>query len=290
MALLLTLAVTGVGLAQTPLPQPMGHVNDFAEVIPADVEAGLEDSLRQFEVDTSVELAVVTIPSLDGAPIEDYAVRLFQQWGIGKKDVDNGVLMVLAVQDRDVRIEVGYGMETYLTDGQVGRILDTQVLPELGQNNYALGILKGMKAVAETIKTSDYQPGAVRPRPPLGAVAPFLVAALFGIVYLASFLARSKSFWLGGVLGAVGGAVLGWVWGGLWPIIALPIGLGILGLLLDALLSSAYTHQKTSGRPTRWASTLGGFSGAGRGGWSGGKSFGGFGGGRSGGGGASRRF
>jgi uncharacterized protein len=252
-----------------------------------------------------VELVVVTVPSLGGASIEDYAVRLFSQWGIGKKDVDNGVLLVLAVADRDVRIEVGYGMEPYLTDGQAGRILDTQVVPELRQNNYAQGISKGMQAVAETIKSSDYQSGAVRARPAApvsqasdnGApvVLPFgFFALMIVFIYAFAFMMRSKSFWFGGVWGVVAGVLGGWIWiaatGGLWPIIALPIGLGILGLVLDALLSSAYAHQKALGKPTSWGSSMGGFSGAGHGGWHGSKSFGGFGGGRSGGGGASRRF
>ncbi|HLF04923.1 MAG TPA: TPM domain-containing protein [Dehalococcoidia bacterium] len=307
--LLLALVWTSAALAQGSLPQPEGYVNDFAQVIPDDVEAGLEDSLRRFEEETTVELAVVTVPDLGGASIEDYSVRLFSQWGIGKQGEDNGVLLVLAVADREVRIEVGYGMEPYLTDGQTGRILDTQVLPELRQDNYAQGISKGAQAVAETIKSSGYQPGAVRARPSTNEGLVFLfgvgiMALIVSSLYVVAFIERSKSFWFGGVWGVLAGAMAGGMWmaagGPVWPLIGLPISLGVLGLILDALLSSAYVHRKASGKPTGWRRSAGGFSGAGHGGWHGGKSvggfgggrsgFGGFGGGRSGGGGASRRF
>ncbi len=301
-ATLITLFPASVALADQPPPKPVGYVNDFANVISSDVEAPLEDALRLFEEETTVELVVVTVTDLGGTTVEDYAVRLFGDWGIGKKGVDNGVLLILSVSERRVRIEVGYGMEPYLTDGQVGRILDNDVLPDLRQDNYALGLLKGARKIAETIKNSDYQPGSVRAKP-LVQTIPFPVQGdartwvLLGLaaasLYVVSFMARTKSFWFGGLWGAGAGGLLGWIWGETWTLIALPIGLGVLGLMLDAMLSSAYIHQKKSGKPTPWHQSWGGFSGTGRGGWSGGKGmggFGGFGGGRSGGGGGSRGF
>jgi uncharacterized protein len=109
-------------------------------------------------------------------------------------------------------------------------------------------------------------------------------------MYVGSYMARTKSYWLGGLLGAAAGAALGWFLGGLVALFIVALGLGLLGLLLDALLSSAYVYQQRSGKGGAWRRTMGGFSGAGRGGWHGSKGFGGFGGGRSGGGGASRRF
>ncbi|MBM3942389.1 MAG: hypothetical protein FJ316_05605 [SAR202 cluster bacterium] len=302
--LLLALVLASAALAQAPLPQPVGHVNDFAEVISSDVEKPLEDALRLFQEETTVELVVVTVPDLGGDTVEQYAVRLFNEWGIGKKDVDNGVLLLLGVQERSIKIEVGYGMEPYLTDGQVGRILDNDVLPDFREGNYSLGITKGMQAMAETIANSDYQPGEVRSRPAERTLPPVNIGvdrlwvlgplAMFTI-YLISFMARTRSFWFGGVWGAIVGGVLGWLLGGVLAIVGLAVLAGILGLMLDAALSSAYVHQKSSGRPTGWRRSMDGFSGAGRGGWTGSKgigggSFKGFGGGRSGGGGASRRF
>jgi len=302
-ASLATFLPTSLALADQLPPKPVGYVNDFADVITSDIEAPFEDALRLFEEETTVELVVVTVPDLGGAPIEDYAVRLFSDWGIGKKGVDNGVLLILTVDERRVRIEVGYGMEPYLTDGQAGRILDNDVLPDLKQGNYALGLLKGAQKIAETIKGSDYQPGSVRSKP-VAQTMPFPVhgdartwvflALAAASLYAVSFMARSRSFWFGGLWGAGAGGLLGWMLGITWMLIALPIGLGILGLLMDAMLSSAYQYQKKSGKSTLWRQSWGGFSGTGRGGWSGGKGFGGgfggFGGGRSGGGGASRGF
>jgi uncharacterized protein len=297
LAILLALAGTGVALAQGTLPQPVGYVNDFANVLPDNVESGLENSLRQFEEETTVELAVVTVPNLGGDTVEGYAVRLFNQWGIGKQDGDNGVLMLLAVEDRQVRIEVGYGMEPYLTDGQTGRILDTQVVPELRQNNYAQGILKGAQAVANTIKASDYRPGTVRSREspwPFGAVSPLLVLALFGVVvYVAAFLARPKSYWLGGVLGSAMGAALGWFLGGVNVLILLSIGLGVLGLLLFAALSAIKDTGITWGGGSSYdnsSASSGSDSGSSDRSSSHDSDRGGFGGGSSGGGGASRSF
>ncbi len=146
-------------------PKPVGFVNDFAGVIPDDTESQLETALQQFEQEQTVEVTVVTVPSLEGDSIEGYAVRLFKEWGIGKKGVDNGVLLLVAVGERDVRIEVGYGMEPYITDGQAGRILDERVIPDLRLDNYAMGILRGIQGIEQAIYASDYVPGQGAPPP-----------------------------------------------------------------------------------------------------------------------------
>ncbi len=293
LACLLALFSLAAAFAQE-LPRPVGYVNDFAGIIPDDTEAELEAILRQFEQETTVEIAVVTVTSLEGDPIEGYAVRLFQQWGIGKKGVDNGVLLLVAEAERDVRIEVGYGIEPYITDGQAGRILDNEVLPDLRQDNYAMGILKGVRAIGQAIQASDYVPGAARPRPSNPVSQAFqgkiwILLAIGGAsMYLFSFFARSKAIWPGGIWGAIVGGFIGWVIGGTVAIVGGILGAWAMGFALDALLSSAYRYQTSSGKSTSWGSSWGGFSGAGRG-WGGGGS-GGFGGGRSGGGGASRGF
>lgn len=292
----LAMLAFAVVAADPQIPKPTGYVNDFAGVFTDDVRVPLEDALRLFEQETTVELAVVTVPDLGGTSIEDYSERLFREWGIGKKGVNNGVLLLLAQSERWVRIEVGYGMEPYVTDGKAGRILDNDVIPDMRDGNYALGLLKGARAVAQTIKDSGYEPGSIRPLPnsdripfPLHGAAKMW--ALLGIgaatVYAVSFMARTRSVWFGGVWGGLVGAFLGWLLGGVWFIVLLVFVMGILGLMLDYLLSNSYRYNRTSGRSTNWFNTWGGFSG----GWhGGGGGFGGFGGGSSGGGGASRGF
>ncbi|MBI2916864.1 MAG: TPM domain-containing protein [Chloroflexi bacterium] len=297
LAAVLGMLVAAGGAFAQGLPEPSGFVNDFADLLAPDVEASLEQALRDLEQETTVELTVVTVSDLGGDSVEGYAVRLFERWGIGKKGTDNGVLLLVARDERRVRIEVGYGLEPYLTDSHAGRILDTEVMPDFRKDDYSLGIIKGARAIAQAINDSTYQPGSVRARPRFEQVTTSLADKLWLLfplgafsVYLLAYMARTKAIWLGGIWGAVVGGTLGWAIGGLLLIVLGVLAAGVLGLFLDAALSSAYRYQATSGRQTSWRHTRGGFSGAGRGGWTGGGGFGGFGGGRSGGGGASRGF
>jgi uncharacterized protein len=278
-------------------PDPVGYVNDFAGVIPEDVEAGLEEALRLTEQETSVQEVVVTVKDLDGSTIEVYAVQLFEAWKIGQRGKDNGVMLIMAVEERRVRIEVGYGLEPYITDGRAGRILDESVIPDLRDGNYALGLTKGAQAIRLALDQTGYTAGEPPPPSPddFRVRVSAWVWAVVGLglvtVYLAGYMARSRGVWLGAVWGGLVGGFTGWVlatWTG--------FGLGALaglftGLLLDAVLSSAYRNRVRTGRSTAWRDTWGGFGGAG---WrgSGGGTSGGFrgGGGRSGGGGASRGF
>src|SRR6478735_10415841 len=91
--------------------QPTGDVNDFAGILSADQKAALEARCPELREKTGAQLAVVTLKSLEGGQIDDFAVKLFKKWGIGDKDKKNGILLLVAIQDRKARIEVGYGLE-----------------------------------------------------------------------------------------------------------------------------------------------------------------------------------
>lgn len=132
------------------IPSPVsGHrVQDFAHVLPPRVAAELETLSRDMDEKTTAELAVVTVDSLEGMTVEDYANKLFNQWGIGKKDVNNGVLLLVAMKERRMRIEVGYGLEPLLTDGLCGEIRDEEIIPYFKRKDYATGIEKGARAIA----------------------------------------------------------------------------------------------------------------------------------------------
>ena len=106
---------------------PEGYVNDYAEVISPSKEQELEDRLSGYESSSGNEIAVVTIDSLEGITVEEYAVELFEKWGIGKAEEDNGVLFLIAIDDREMRIEVGYGLEGDLTDAQTKLILENKI-------------------------------------------------------------------------------------------------------------------------------------------------------------------
>jgi uncharacterized protein len=289
LTLLLVGLLGGIAYAQK-YPSPTGYVNDFAYLLSDSSRAELEARLVKLEKETSAEVSVVTIMSLEGDNIEDYAAGLFQSWGIGKKNKDNGVLFIIALFDRAVRIEVGYGLESVLTDGRAGRILDREVLPNFKNDNYEQGIQAGVAAIESYIRDGT---------PPVFPEDNFLqrflnrsdfvlpIAIGLGIftIYLAGFMARTKSFWLGGVWGFVVGVLVGFIWGKLFAVIALPIALTGLGTLFDWILSRNYRAHKAAGKSTSWGQTWGGFSGTYSGG---GSHFGGFGGGHSGGAGASR--
>jgi uncharacterized protein len=283
---LLGLPVTAVYARDYPSPQ--GYVNDFAGVLAGETVSNVERLLSALEDVTSAEVVVVTLDSLAGASLEEYAAGLFQAWGIGKKEKDNGVLFILAPQDKEVRIEVGYGLEPIITDGRAGRILDNEVLPYLRDGKYDEAVEAGILAIEGYIRDGS-PPSAVEENPVQSLFAgfhlpwPLIIALGFITVYILGFMARTRSIWLGGVWGIILGIILGLGFGKTLFLITLPIGLGISGLFLDWILSSNYRGRSSGGLSTGWFSSRGGFSGPGGG-------FGGFGGGRSGGGGASRRW
>ncbi len=148
LAAALPLAAAAVQLEKL---QPHGHVSDFADVF----EAGSRESLANFLLDvksaTGAEIAVVTLPTLAGEEINDFANRLFVKWGIGRKGKDDGVLLLMALQERRVRIEVGYGLEPILPDARSGRILDETVIPRFKERQYAAGLADGAAAIAAII-------------------------------------------------------------------------------------------------------------------------------------------
>lgn len=124
-------------------PAPIGYVNDFAGVLDRDDGARLNQILSSFEQKTGDEIAVATVKSLDGNTIEDYSVKLYQQWGIGKKGKDNGLLILVAPVEKEVRIEVGYGLEGIINDAMAGRIIREKMIPAFREENYSAGISSG---------------------------------------------------------------------------------------------------------------------------------------------------
>jgi len=149
--LLLLLLLLPVSLSAAEYPSPKGYVNDFANVISPGDEELIAQAAIALEQSGDIELAVVTIDSLNGQPIESYSIGLAEAWGVGKKGSDTGLILLLAVQDRMVRVEVGYGLEGDLSDGLTGSILDTHVLPNFREGNFSSGLLKGSRAIAATL-------------------------------------------------------------------------------------------------------------------------------------------
>ena len=146
---------TAVRVGAGVFPEPVGKVNDFAGLLTADDRTALEAQLADLERATSAEVAVVTVTSTNGRPIEDYAAALFAEWGIGKKDADNGVLVLVASADRAMRIEVGYGLEGILPDGLAGAVIRETFLPNFRKDDYRRGIIDGTARVADIIRRHE---------------------------------------------------------------------------------------------------------------------------------------
>jgi uncharacterized protein len=137
---------------QGNFPKPTGRVNDFAGVLDASVEAEIDQLLANLERKTSSEVAVAVVTSLDGMSVEEYANRMFKAWGVGQAKQDNGVLVLVAPTERDMRIEVGYGLEGVLPDGLAGEIIRDRFTPRFRDNDYSGGIRDGVRRVVEVVE------------------------------------------------------------------------------------------------------------------------------------------
>lgn len=127
------------------------YVNDYANILDSDLEKYIISTNISLEEQTGAQVVVVTINTLEGNSLEEYANELFKEFGIGDKTKNNGVLLLCSVQDRKFRIEVGDGLEGRLTDGKTGRIQDNYIIPYLKENNWNDGIRNGYNAVLEEI-------------------------------------------------------------------------------------------------------------------------------------------
>lgn len=151
------LLLVAISFAQE-FPSPRGYVNDFANVIDSASEVQIESLCAQIENETTVEIAVVTVDTVEPTYIEDYGVKLFEKWKIGKKGEDNGLLILASMKEREIRIEVGYGLEEYITDGEAGEIIDRVIVPRFKEGKYGKGLYDAVVKVREILKNEGYRP------------------------------------------------------------------------------------------------------------------------------------
>ncbi|MFT4203080.1 MAG: TPM domain-containing protein [Chitinophagaceae bacterium] len=142
------LVLNAIGQKLPSKPSPPRLVNDLAHILSTDQQTELEHKLVALDDSTSNQIAVVTINTLDGYPIEDYANKLFRAWGIGNKATNNGVLVLVSVADRQFRIEVGYGLEGAIPDVTVSDIMARVMVPYFKQGDYYTGIDKATDTLA----------------------------------------------------------------------------------------------------------------------------------------------
>lgn len=152
MALLFLLSLTPI-IQASSIPKPVGdiYVQDFAGLLSKEQVAEINQFARNLDDATGAQIAVLTIDTLDGEDIQSFSNRAFREFGLGDAEKDNGVLLVIAIDDRDMRIEVGYGLEGALPDGKVGRILDDFTDPYMKQDMPDQAIMNTMKVLYEEV-------------------------------------------------------------------------------------------------------------------------------------------
>ena len=282
--LLLFLIFTSTPAVSLEVPALQGYVNDYAALITPEAKAKLENDLRAFEQSDSTQVVILTIPSLEGEDLEGFSIRVATTWKIGQQTKDNGVLLLVAKQERKIRIEVGKGLEGVLTDLLSGRIIDLVIKPNFKRGDYSGGLVAGVAAIIDATR-GEFKGDAHGPAAPHKKGAPSFLTLLLFLGILLLFLG-SLSRTLGGITGAAGLPLITHL--GLLPVgLTALIILGLIGFGLGFLLPALFSAGRVSSGGGPWFG--GGFLGSGGGGWSGGSSDGGFsgGGGDFGGGGAS---
>lgn len=185
--------------AQTlEVPFLAGRVNDNAGLLSVSAREALEALLKAHEDSTSNQVVVLTIPSLQGETLEDYSIKVAETWKLGRQDQDNGVLLLIARDDRKVHIEVGDGLEGSLPDITCGRIIRHEIVPRFRNSDYAGGIRAGVEAILGTIAGSYHADAE-------GSDAPDLS---FRIIFFAVFLVVVGTFT---TLGLVSPGAVGWI-------------------------------------------------------------------------------
>ena len=149
---------------QADVPYLTGRVVDNAEILKPDTRKQLAETLRQHEQKTTNQIAVLTVRTLHGESVEEYAVRVFAAWKLGQKGKDNGVLVVVAPQDRRMRIEVGYGLEGTLPDAVAARIIRNVMTPRFKGGDYDGGIAEGVKAIVARLEGQSADDASAPPQ------------------------------------------------------------------------------------------------------------------------------
>jgi len=282
-ALLLTV---GLALAQVAVPKLSARVTDLTGTLTQQQRVALEERIAAFEARKGSQIAVLIVPSTQPETIEQFGIRVAEQWKVGRKGVDDGAILLVALKDRTLRIEVGYGLEGVLPDAVAKRIVEDYVIPRFKAGDFFGGIDAGVSKImsvveGEPLPAPRAAPGAGRPGDSPGL--PELLFIGFMLVFVVGGVVRSMfgrffgSSLIGGIAGFAGWLMLG-------SLIA-ALGVGLVAAVLS-LMGGTGGGRRGGFYPGGWGGGMGGgggWSGGGGGSWGGG-------GGGFGGGGASGRW
>lgn len=274
------LVVWGIALADVAVPALKARVTDLTGTLTAQQTRQLESQLAALEQRKGAQVVVLMLPTTQPEDITDYATRVFDQWKIGRKNVDDGVLVVVAKDDHRAMIETGYGLEGAIPDAAASRIIREYMSPKFRVGDFYGGLNDAVGALTKLIDGEPLPPPLQEPQRDRGGVAhghdwfTGLVVAWIVLVWARGLFARVPRLPRAGLVGGTTG-LLAWLFSGLWP---LGLGLGVLGLLIGFAGGGGGMFARRGGS--------GGWGGFGGGGFGGGGGFSG-GGGSTGGGGAS---
>ena len=198
--LILLILLSASQVFSLDVPQLKDRVNDYAGMLTPDEVADLQEKLELHEKETSNQIVVLTVPSLEGEVLEDFSIRVADEWKIGQKGKDNGVIILIARDEKKIRIEVGRGLEGVLTDLLSGRIIE-EMKPSFSSGNYYDGMNICVENVIKAIKgeyKADGKKGWRSYWPYIFCGALFLIAALAGFAHILA----------GGAIGAIGGPIV----------------------------------------------------------------------------------
>ena len=266
--------------AALDIPPLSGRIVDAAHLLPDDLAASLSAELEAHERRTGNQVAVLTLPSLQGEPLEEFSHRVATTWKLGQKGTDNGVLILVVPGDRKVRIEVGYGLEGTLTDARSSRIIREEMVPKFRAGDYAGGVAAGVKAVLGTIEgtyTAPTRNGRDTRSTAGGRGGIFFLAVAAGLLTAAILWSQ------GTAKGSLSGSIMAFLLAhstGL--LLAIAAALIVMIFLLLLMMASGGGRRPAKGSGGWGGGSFGEFSGGGS--WGGGFSGGG---GSFGGGGAS---
>jgi uncharacterized protein len=275
------LAIAGAATGEVAVPTLRTRVTDLTGTLGVDQKNAIEQQLARFEARKGAQIAVLILPTTNPESIEQFAVRVQEEWKLGRRGVDDGVLLVVAKDDRSLRIEVGYGLEGVLPDAIAKRIIEEDITPQFRRGDFYAGIDAGVTRVMKVIE------GEPLPSPKQNAISRVRVDLewLFPVFVLLVLGRRLFTAVFGRFLGAgISGGILGFLaWLAMGSFVAgLLVGVFAFLFSLFAGISGGRAYRGMGGGVTRGGFGGGGFTGGG-GGFSGG-------GGMSGGGGASGRW
>lgn len=276
LVLFLTLMLQAAPASARDIPSLTARVNDYAAMLAPATRQQLESVLAALEKEESTQLAVLTIDSLQGENLEEFSLKVVEKWQLGQKRLDNGALLLIAKNDRKLRIEVGYGLEGVLTDLTSGRIIRDIITPQFKNGNFDQGVIDGVSAMIAAVRGEFSAQTAVSSgKQSADDMSGFVIFLLFILFSIGRILGRNKM--LAASLSAVIAPVIGSLFFGFqWLLFLALIPAGFLAGFLASLFLA---HIVSSGRRS------GGFRGYSSGGFGrGGGGFGGGGGGFGGGG------